>query len=70
MPVLAWLDPVITPNVQQRRLLPGFEMYTKFFEELLVLSIVTVTDKHPVVWHPVAPFRARRKRTNLLPKWA
>src|SRR5262245_10463210 len=49
MPVLAGVDLVITPDIQEPSVLPGFEMQSELLEKRLVL--MTVADKHPVTWH-------------------
>src|SRR5215813_12337379 len=49
MPVLAGVDIVITPGLQELSVFPGFEVYPERLEKHFVL--VAVTDKHPVAWH-------------------
>src|SRR5215831_7014909 len=56
MPILAWSDTVVTPNMQLLRILPRFEMYTKVPKERLVPVVVTITEENPIPRHQlVAP---------------
>jgi hypothetical protein len=51
VPVLAGLQALVGPDIDNTRVLPGFEMHEKFLKELFVL--VAIANKDPVARHCV-----------------